>query len=167
MRCKFSHLRKAYAPVRASSVRDVMTEHPIVAPEDISLRSLVDDWFLRRDWSAFPLVTPSGEVSALVTLARVKSMPRHDWDRLTAGAVGDPVATVASGAPNEPLPELLERMATATGGSGRALVFGDGAFVGIITPTDVQRAIDLAALRSPRARAEPGEQARTPTASSV
>jgi hypothetical protein len=39
---------------------------------------------------------------------------------------------------------------TARGG-GRILVFDDEALVGIITPTDVQRAVEVASLRAPQA----------------
>jgi Zn-dependent protease len=148
-------------------VRDVMTEHPTVAPEGVALSTLVDDWFLGHDCSAFPLVTADGTVTGLITLARVKSIPRHDWDRTTARDVADPLESLATGAPNEPLPEMLERLSVATGGGGRALVFDDGSLVGIITPTDVQRAVDLAALRSPRPRVESVTSPRTATPGGV
>jgi len=144
-------------------VRDVMTPRPTVAPEDVPLSTLVDDWFLGHDCSAFPVVAADGKVTGLVTLARVKSTPRHDWERLTAGDVAEPLESLATGAPNEPFPEILERMAGAPGGGGRALVFDDGALAGIITPTDVQRAVDLAALRSPRPRGDSIARPRAPT----
>jgi len=150
-------LSGALAGVR---VRDVMTPRPIVAPEDVPLSTLVDDWFLGHDCSAFPLVADDGTVTGLITLARVKSTPRHDWDRVTARDVAEPLESLATGAPNEPFPEMLERMSGATGGGGRALVFDAGSLVGIITPTDVQRAVDLAALRAPRPR--PGSIASPP-----
>lgn len=45
---------------------------------------------------------------------------------------------------------LLERMSTAGGHrAGRALIFEGEELVGIVSPTDVRRAIDLAALRAP------------------
>jgi len=152
-------LHGALAGVRA---RDVMTPHPIVAPQDVPLSTLVDDWFLGHDCSAFPLVATDGTVTGLITLARVKSIPRDDWARMTAGEVAEPLESLATGASNEPLPEMLERMSVAKGGGGRALVFDGGSLVGIITPTDVQRAIDLAALRSPRSRVESVANPRAP-----
>ena len=152
-------LHGALAGVR---VRDVMTPNPIVAPRDVSLSTLVDDWFLRNDCSAFPLAATDGAVTGLVTLARVKSVPRHDWDRITAGEIGVPLDALATGSPNEPFPALLERMSAASGGGGRALVFEGGSLVGIVTPTDVQRAVDLAALRPPRARPDTTSGSRPP-----
>ena len=64
-----------YAAIADVRARDVMTGHPIVAPEGVSLTALVDDWFLGQDCSAFPVVAPSGTVTGLVTLAGVKSVP--------------------------------------------------------------------------------------------
>ncbi|MCJ7438000.1 MAG: site-2 protease family protein [Acidimicrobiia bacterium] len=153
-------LHGALAGVRT---RDVMTARPIVAPEDVPLSTLVDDWFLGHDCSAFPLAAADGTVTGLITLARVKSIPRHDWDRVTAGEVAEPIESLATGAPNEPFPEMLERISVAAGGGGRALIFDGGSLVGIITPTDVQRTVDLAALRSPRPRLESAASPRTPT----
>ncbi len=144
-------LHGALAGVR---VRDVMSGSPIVAPEETSLASLVDEWFLRHDCSAFPLVGRDGRVSGLITLAAIKAAPRHDWDRLRGQDVADPVAAVATARPEEAFTDLLERLAGDSVGGGRALVFERGALVGIVTPTDVHRAVDLAALREPRVRGE-------------
>jgi Zn-dependent protease len=144
-------LHGAMAGVR---VRDVMTATPIEAPEDTPIEVLVDEWFLGHDCSAFPLVRPDGTVSGLVTLAAVKGVPRREWTRVRACDVADPVAAVATARPEELFTELLERLARASGGGGRALVFDGDALVGIVTPTDVHRAVDLAALREPRVRPE-------------
>jgi hypothetical protein len=47
---------------------------------------------------------------------------------------------------DEPLITLLERLAAARDGTGRALVTEGSAVVGIISSTDVRRALDVAAL---------------------
>lgn len=162
-RAEASH-EMLYAAIAGVRARDVMTSDPIVAPEGVSLAALVDDWFLRRDCSAFPLVAPDGKVTGLVTLARVKSIPRDQWAHLSAGDVAEPLDRLAATAPDDPFHVVLERMSAATGGGGRALVFDDGSLVGIITPTDVHRAVDLAALRAPRARAGVDGDRRDPAA---
>ena len=69
---------------------------------------------------------------------------QHDLTRL-----GDVVVSrddIAVAGPDDPLLALLERLTPQTG--ERALVFDHGALVGIVTPTDVARAAQLADLRS-------------------
>lgn len=139
-------VRTALANVR---VRDVMTESPTTVSAAASVAALVDDWFIQRGCSAFPVVDECGEVTGLVTLRAVRSIGSDRWEGLTAGEVADPRDTLATGSPGEPLTELLPRMSASTGGAGRALVFDDdGRLVGIVSPSDVQRAIERAALRA-------------------
>jgi Zn-dependent protease len=133
-------------------VRDVMTEYPTTVPEHISLETLVDEWFMAHACSAFPVVDVRGSVTGLITLAKVRTINRDRWRTLTVLDAADPRETVATGSPSEPIADLLPRMSAAKGGAGRALVLDAGQLVGIVSPSDVQRAIELASLRSPQDR---------------
>jgi Zn-dependent protease/CBS domain-containing protein len=140
-------LRDALEPLR---VRDVMTPDPVVAPDDVALQDLIDGWFLQRGCSAFPLRGRDGHVDALVTLSGLR---RHRGNgALTARDVADDVATVARVSPDDSVATLLEQIQAAHGGDGRALVFEGERLVGIVSPTDLRRALDLAALRTPSPR---------------
>jgi CBS-domain-containing membrane protein len=87
-------------------------------------------------------------VTGIVTLRRVRSIAPDRRATLDASDVADPLGRVATATPDEPLASLLERMSTAAG-DGRALVLDErSALVGIVSPTDIQRAIDIAALRA-------------------
>jgi Zn-dependent protease/CBS domain-containing protein len=143
-------LHGALARVRA---RDVMTADPVVVPGDLSVDRLVDEWFLHHDCSAFPVTGPDGHVAGLVTLAAVKAAGRDRWSELSVLEVADPLPTITRCAPGDLLGEVLERMPRTARGGGRILVFDDDALVGIISPTDVQRTIEVASLRSPPAPA--------------
>ena len=136
-------------------VRDVMTEHPVTVPIHTSVSALVEEWFMHHDCSAFPVVDERGSVAGLVTLAKVRSIDRSRWDRLDVADVADARATVAAARPDEAITALLERMSTAVGGAGRALVFDGDELVGIVSPRDVQRAVSLASLRSPGVAGRP------------
>ncbi len=135
-------LRDALAPLR---VRDVMTSDPVVAPDDTPVGELVEDWFLGRGHSAFPLHDAEGHIDALVTLKRLRRTPGNGVR--TARDVADDVATVAHAHPDDSVQTLLQQIAAATGGDGRALVFDGDHLVGIVSPTDLQRALDVAGLR--------------------
>jgi Zn-dependent protease/predicted transcriptional regulator len=133
-------------------VRDVMTASPVVVPADVTVADLVDDWFLHHRCSAFPVVDDEGRATGLVTLRRVRTTDRRAWQTLRARDVADDLAGVATAAPDELLTALLERMSVAPGGDGRALVFEHDHLVGIVSPTDVRRAIDVVALHTRRPR---------------
>jgi len=128
-------------------VRDVMTSDPITAPVDATITQLLDDYFMGYHCSAFPIVDDAGGVFGLVTLHQVKSVASDRRDRLQACDVAWPANAVPTCAPDQPVVELLDSIVRANAGDGRALVFDHGALVGIVSPTDVNRALELARLR--------------------
>jgi len=128
--------------------RDVMTADPVVAPDDATIATLIDDWFLVRHCSAFPLADRNGSITGLLTLRQVRRVPPRERDAVVASAVAAPRAEVSTAAPGDALPMILQRMSRAPGSEGRTLVFDDDRLVGIISPSDVQRALHLAALQT-------------------
>jgi len=145
-------LSDALAPLR---VRDVMTADPIVAPADLPIDDLLEGWFIRRGHSAFPLRSADGRIEGLVTLSGLRRA--RDRGGRVARDVADGIDRVATGAPDDPVPTLLRSMGTAPGGDGRALIFDADQLVGIVSPSDLQRALDVVALR----RAHPRAAARS------
>lgn len=126
-------------------VEDVMTPEPVVAPAGLTVAELLDQFVLQHRCSAFPLVEPDGSVSGLVTLTRLKSVPPASRPTLHVRDVAWPVADVPRAEPSDSLVDLVLRLGEA--GDGRALVFERTRLVGIISPTDVSRAIQVAELR--------------------
>jgi Zn-dependent protease/CBS domain-containing protein len=146
-------LQGAFSRLR---VRDVMTPSPIVVPASASVAGLVDEWFLHHRCSAFPVVDEHGAVVGLVTLQRVRTVDRRAWSSLHADDVADALESVATAAPDEALIGALQRAAERPGGNGRILVFDGAHLVGIVSPTDLQRAIDVVGLHAQtRDRVEP------------
>lgn len=141
-----SLLQGALAGVR---VRDVMSEHPIVVRADHAIDVLLEDAFLRHHCSTFPVVD-DGAVIGLLTLRRVREVPVHDRPRMTARDVAIPRAHVAIVGPDEMIVDVLEHADPEAAGGGRMLVFDAGHLVGIVSPSDVNRAVQLAALRGER-----------------
>ena len=128
-------------------VRDVMTAGPFTAPAGITVAELLDDYLMQHHCSAFPLVDRAGRVVAFITLRQVKAIPPHERSTRRAADAGVPAADVASASPDEPVLELVDRIARADGGDGRALVFDHGHLIGIVSPTDLNHALELARLR--------------------
>jgi CBS domain containing-hemolysin-like protein len=80
-------------------------------------------------------------------MGRIRHVPASARETTRLIDVACPLAEVPIGAPSEPIPELLQRMQAAA--DGRALVIDEkGAFVGIVSPSDIARYVQLCMLQS-------------------
>lgn len=131
-------------------VADAMTDRPHTAPGWITVDDFVQRYVLGDRHSAYPVVDQSGTVTGLITLRQLRDVAPERRATTTVAEIAQPLHEVPSGAPLEPLTTLLERMAPA-GPRSRALVFDDGRVVGIVTPTDVTRLIEVYRLAHPEA----------------
>lgn len=125
-------------------VGDVMTPAPDTADGDQSVEQFLHEVALVRRHSAFPLLGPTGEIEGLVTLNRIRALP---WDRRGVTRLREiacPPEEIPFGRPDEPLADLLPRLGGCT--DGRALIVEDGRLVGIVSPSDVSRAVTLRGL---------------------
>lgn len=138
-----TELRDAIGELPVSAV---MTRDPVTAPADVTVAQLLDDYVLATRHSAFPLRDRAGRIAGLVTLNRLRGVPADRRDTVRATAVACPVDEIVRARPEELLVDLLPRLNGC--GDGRALVVDDqGDLVGVVTPTDVSRAVELADLQ--------------------
>jgi CBS-domain-containing membrane protein len=135
-------------------VADAMTPQPHTAPGWITVEDFIQRYVLGDRHSAYPVADRDGSTMGLVTLRQLRELAP---DRRTTVRVGDiavPLHRVPTAAPREPLTALLPRMAPI-GPRSRALVIEGGKVVGIVTPSDVARLLDVYQL----AQHVPGEVA--------
>jgi Zn-dependent protease/CBS domain-containing protein len=130
-------------------VADAMTAHPHTAPGWITVDEFVQRYVLGDRHSAYPVIDRSGSISGLITLRQLRDLAPERRPHTAVGDVAQPLHEVPSGAPQEPLTALLERMAPG-GPRSRALVLDGGQVVGIVTPTDVARLIEVYRLAHPQ-----------------
>ena len=129
-------------------VRDVMSSEPTTAPASIPVDQFIDEYVFPNRYSTFPLTDNGGKPAGLVTLNRVKHVPADQRATTVVRDVACPLQDVPVVGPDEPLAELIPRMAGCA--DGRALVVDDGHIVGLVSPTDVMRRMEIAQLRGPR-----------------
>jgi Zn-dependent protease/predicted transcriptional regulator len=143
----------SYAQVQAGlsglRVADVMTPTPLVLPQHLNVEQAVDAYLLPNRFSTFPVVTPDGRPLGLVTLQRIKQVPREQWPVTSIQRVATPLEQLPIATPFEPLLEVLRRVQRSD--ESRVLVVHDGQVVGIVSPTDIARVLDRAPLRQPPA----------------
>lgn len=122
------------------SVRDLMARDPVAVSPDLTLGEFMDEVVWRRRFTTYP-VTQNGSAIGLVPFRRVAEVPRAEWDvhRVRECMVGLDEVPVF-----EPGEDALEAFARLTRTSlGRGLVLDDGRLVGLLSVTDLARALEL------------------------
>lgn len=105
--------------------------------------------------TVLPVQDFSGSPAGLVALAHLAAVRPENRDTVRLSAVAAPIDQIAVTNPDEPLVELAPRLAPRTRNlaaarlAGHALVLRDGVAVGVLTPADFARAVQLAKLRQP------------------
>jgi Zn-dependent protease len=142
-----ARLRQTLAGV---GVQDVMAADPVVGPSWLTVAAFLQDYALPYRCSAFPLRDLDGTLVGLVTLARLTTVPARQRPTTRVEAVMCPLAQVPTATPEELLVDLLPRLGSGCGG-GWALVVQDGQLLGMVSPADIARTLELAAVASPAA----------------
>lgn len=88
--------------------RVMMTDCPRVSPTQ-NLQQLVYDTILPSSRRCFP-VMEDGRLLGLVTLHRIKEVPREVWPQTSVAQVMIPAAQLLKAGPDEELYEVMERM---------------------------------------------------------
>jgi Zn-dependent protease len=130
-------------------IEDVMTPDPVTVPADLTVEALIRHFVGLYRCSAFPVVGPDGSPLGLVTLSRLREVPRDLRATATVAQVATPLDRVVTTRPGEPVVDLLARFTPGMG--RRALVLDHGVLVGIVTASDLDRALELAAVDGPAA----------------
>jgi CBS domain-containing protein len=134
-------------------IRDMMTPDPITFSSEMTVAELLDNQLHRCRFSSYPLVAPNGKLEGLTTMSRIRHVPavRRPATRLID--IACPLSDVPVGKANEPITDLLQRMQASQ--DGRALVIDDaGRLVGIVSPSDIARFVQLSMLQSQARRVQ-------------
>jgi len=131
-------LRESISHLRVS---DIMRTGVVTVDVGMTLRTLVDEYFLKHHYNAYP-VLHEGTLIGIVTLSDVKRVDRDDWSRVTVEQVmRDDVVRFALRHydPADRVVDLIMRK-----GAGRIPVLDDtGAVVGIVSRGDLMEALKL------------------------
>lgn len=134
-------------------VRDIMTQDPTTFASKTTVADLLDNQLHRHRFSSYPLVGPAGQLEGLTTMNRIRHVPAKLRETTRLIDTGIPFSEVPAGAPGEPIPDLLQRMQASP--DGRAFVLDDtGRLVGIVSPSDIARFVQISMLRSQRRTAQ-------------
>jgi Zn-dependent protease/predicted transcriptional regulator len=133
-------------------VSDIMSHDPQTVPPDTRVAEFIDRYLFGYRHTAFPLAE-DGRPVGLVSLDRVRQVPPEQRDHVTLREVACGPSDLTIASPDEPLTELLPRINQCA--DGRALVVAEGRLVGIVSPSDVSRAMLRGSMQRP-VRTAPG-----------
>jgi Zn-dependent protease len=91
------------------TVSQAMSSHCATVPADLTLQQLVDEHILGGGHRCF-LVTREADTVGMITLHRVKEVPRHDWATTTAAQVMLPLEQLKRTDPDTQLWTALQQM---------------------------------------------------------
>ncbi|MFP5503866.1 MAG: CBS domain-containing protein, partial [Candidatus Sericytochromatia bacterium] len=92
--------------------------------------------FMRHSYGGYPVVE-DGRVLGFLSRAEVKRIEAAAWDGVRVREAMVPIDELPAAAPEEPVGDLLERMAGSD--VGRLPVLERGRLVGLISQTDIMR----------------------------
>ena len=133
--------------LKGHTAREVMiTDCPCVPP-NLTLEQLVHDTILATGRRYFPVID-DGRLLGLVTVHRIKEVPRDQWPLTTVTQVMIPVERLVKTQPDEELAEVMERMASEDVNQLPVIDAG-GRWVGMVARNNIlsfiRRPVELAA----------------------
>ncbi len=132
-------------------VRSALSEAPVeqvmvprdalvtVSPE-VTVRELVDDYFLGRGHRSFPVVS-GGKTVGLVSTDDVRGTDKSTWEERSVGEVMAPLDEHTRIAPGTSMLDALSRMTQDR--RRRLLVMSDGEAVGLVSAGGILRFLEL------------------------
>ena len=121
-------------------VRDLMVRDPIAVPPDLTLSRFVDEIAWRHRFTTYPVVE-DGRIVGLLPFSEVAKVPRDEWATKRVADCMIPVDEALVANADDEIVEVLPELAAP--GVGRALVCDDHRLIGLISVTDVMRALEV------------------------
>jgi len=130
--------------LRGVRVRDLMVRDPVTVDADSTIGRFMDEVAWSHRFTTYP-VLDAGRPVGLLAFATVASVPRTDWDTKRVRDTMIPLAEVPQFTDDELAVDALQELSGRTG--NRALVIDKGHLAGVLSITDIARALEVG--RSP------------------
>jgi Zn-dependent protease len=132
------HNFRMRAALAGVPVSQVMASHPVTMPGHISVQEAIDQFFMRRPYSAYP-VMENDRVVGLLSVERVSDVEAAERGSTPVSSVMRPLEEIPTADESATLDDILPHMEPKT--EGRALIVRDGQVLGILTLGDVSQGL--------------------------
>lgn len=122
------------------TIRDIMTREVDAVGSDLLLIDLVNDYFSKYKHGGFP-VTRDSTLLGLVTIQDLRKIPKERWNEVRVVDIMTPCEKLVCVKPDQLAMDALVKMSKLA--VGRLPVQQDGKLLGIVTRSDVLRAIEI------------------------
>jgi Zn-dependent protease/CBS domain-containing protein len=129
------------------TVGDLMTIDPVTTSAAVSLGDFMDHIVWPNRYTTYPVVDVEGRPVGLLPFRRVAEVPRGEWDRRTVADSMVPATDVPTVEEGTHATEALRMIGSSQ--VRRALVVRDGHLVGLLSVTDLMRALETPRPRHP------------------
>jgi Zn-dependent protease len=121
-------------------VRDLMIRDPVTLPADMSIGRFMDEVAWNRRFTSYP-VLEDGQVVGLLAFRGVAEVPRSEWDARLVRDCMIPRERVPVLAEEDSAVDALGRLSEAE--VNRGVVLDDGRLAGVVSITDLARALEV------------------------
>lgn len=137
---------KVSSALHGIRVANVMTSDPVTADPNEKLDQFITQTVWTTKHSTYPLVDGDGRLSGLATLNRVRAVPDHQRSDTTLADIACQPEEIPIARSDDQLVDLLRGLSGCS--DGRAVVVdGDNRVIGIVSPSDISRAVQVGDLR--------------------
>ena len=121
-------------------VRDLMVRHPVTVDADSTIGRFMDDVAWSHRFTTYPVLEGDRPVG-LLAFASVAAVPRSDWDSRRVRDTMFPLDDIPLLTEDELAVDALDELSAPTG--NRGLVVDDGHLAGLLSITDIARALEV------------------------
>ncbi len=133
------------ASLRASlgerRVREVMSPDPVVGPAWFTVEGFLERFAAYHRHLAFPVREFDGRLAGLVSLEALWRLPPERRSQVRVSELARPLSEVVTARPDDPAVEVATKLAMSR--QPLALILDEDRLVGVVSPTDLARAIAL------------------------
>jgi Zn-dependent protease/CBS domain-containing protein len=138
------------------TVADVMAREVVHVAPELTVETLVNDYFWRHHVSSFPVVD-DGRPLGLIGIHDLGRLPRERWPESRVREVMRPLTDTLVASPQESLWLALEKV--SRNGIGRLAVVDRGRLAGYLSVKDIMHVLTVSTIGTPAGRVEPKEAA--------